>query len=92
MTQHLSIRITWKDNGYIGLVCNKLCYNNAFLRLKNIAGSRNDEAEEKLAGCPIAGHEPEIPCLSEDGCFMSETVYTKTTVHPYKKRSLPCDK
>lgn len=85
MAQHLSIRVPWKDNGYSGLVCNKPCYNNACLRLKNIADSRNDEAETRLAGCPIAGHETEIPCLSEGGCFMSADSYFITTVHPYKK-------
>ncbi|MDD3415844.1 MAG: AAA family ATPase [Lachnospiraceae bacterium] len=85
MAQHLSIRVPWKDNGYSGLVCNKPCYNNACLRLKNVADSRDDELEEKLAGCPIAGHETEIPCLSEGGCFMSADTYSKTTVHPYKK-------
>ena len=84
MAQHLSVRIPWKDNGYSGLVCNKPCYNNACLRLKNISGSRNDELEERLSGCPIKGHEAEIPCLSEGGCFMSPDSYVKTTVHPYK--------
>ena len=87
MAQHLSIRIPWKDNGYNGFVCNKPCYNNACLRLKNISGSRDDELEEKLSGCPIKGHEAEIPCLSEGGCFMSPDSYKKTTVHPYKASS-----
>lgn len=85
MAQHLSIRVPWKDNGYTGLVCNKPCYNNACLRLKNVADSRNDELEESLSGCPIAGHETEIPCLSEGGCFMSKDTYSKITVHPYRK-------
>lgn len=84
MAQHLSVRIPWKDNGYSGFVCNKPCYNNACLRLKNISGSRNDELEEKLHSCPIKGHEAEIPCLSEGGCFMSPDRYVKKTVHPYK--------
>ena len=85
MAQHLSIRIPWKDNGYAGYVCKKPCYNNSCLRLKNVADSRQDELEDKLAGCPIAGHEKEIPCLSEGGCFMSADTYVKTTIHPYKK-------
>lgn len=85
MAQHLSIRVPWKDNGYTGLVCNKPCYNNSCLRLKNVADSRNDELEERLSGCPIAGHEAEIPCLSEGGCFMSKDTYSKITIHPYKK-------
>lgn len=84
MAQHLSVRVPWKDNGYNGFVCTKPCYNNACLRLKNISSSRDDELEEKLSGCPIKGHEAEIPCLSEGGCFMSSDTYTKTTVHPYK--------
>ena len=85
MAQHLSVRIPWKDNGYSGMVCNKPCFNNACLRLKNIAESRNDEVEETLAGCPILGHEDEIPCLSEGGCFMSPDEYKKISIHPYKK-------
>lgn len=84
MAQHLSVRVPWKDNGYNGFVCNKPCYNNACLRLKNISGSRDDELEEKLKGCPIKGHETEIPCLSEGGCFMSPDSYVKMSVHPYK--------
>ena len=87
MAQHLSVRVPWKDNGYSGLVCNKPCYNNACLRLSNIADSRNDELEDSLHGRPILGHEAEIPCLSEGGCFMSADTYKKTTIHPYKKRN-----
>lgn len=85
MAQHISVRVPWKDNGYTGRVCDKPCYNNACLRLKNIADSRDDSLEASLHGCPILGHEGEIPCLSEGGCFMSPDTYTKTTVHPYKK-------
>ncbi len=84
MAQHLSVRIPWKDNGYDGFVCTKPCYNNACLRLKNISSSRDDELEEKLSGCPIKGHEADIPCLSEGGCFMSPDTFVKTTIHPYK--------
>lgn len=85
MAQHISVRVPWKDNGYSGNVCNKPCFNNACLRLKNIAKNRDDELEESLRGCPILGHEAEIPCLSEGGCFMSSETYKTTTVHPYKK-------
>lgn len=85
MAQHLSIRIPWKDNGYCGLVCDKPCYNNACLRLKNISDSRNDTLEESLRGQPIAGHENEIPCISEGGVFMSERPHTKISIHPYKE-------
>ena len=87
MAQHLSIRVPWKDNGYNGLVCDKPCYNNACLRLKNIAGNRDDELEDGLKGCLIKGHEAEIPCLGEGGCFMSSETYIKETIHPYQKTS-----
>ena len=84
MAQHLSVRVPWKDNGYNGFVCNKPCYNNACLRLKNISSSRDDELENGLHGCPIKGHEAEIPCLSEGGCFMSSERYVRMSIHPYK--------
>lgn len=87
MAQHLSIRVPWKDNGYSGLVCEKPCYNNSCLRLKNIAENRNDELENSLKGCSIVGHETEIPCLSEGGCFMSADSYIKKNDHPYKYRN-----
>lgn len=85
MAQHLSIRVPWKDNGYCGHVCDKPGYNNACLRLKNISDSRDDTFEETLKGCPIAGHENEIPCVSEGGVFMSSTSYTRINIHPYKE-------
>ncbi len=84
LAQHISIRIPWKDNGYNGFVCDKPCYNNACLRLKNIAENKDDLLEEELSGCPIKGNENRIPCLSEGGAFMSSVSHSKITVHPYK--------
>lgn len=85
MAQHISIRVPWKDNGYTGLVCEKPCYNTACMKLKNIAKNKNDNIEASLAGQNIKGHETEIPCLSEGGCFMSEETFSKTEIHPYSK-------
>ncbi|MDR0288161.1 MAG: AAA family ATPase [Clostridiales bacterium] len=87
MANHLSIRIPWKDNGYDGLVCDNPCYNNACLRLANIALNRDDKRETEIAGCPMSGHEAELPCISEGGAFMSDVSHKKTTVHPYKKNN-----
>lgn len=87
MIQHLSIRVPWKDNGYTGLVCDKPCYNTACMKLKNIAETKDDSFEDEIAGKPIKGHEAEIPCLSECGCFMSSETYTKIVNHPYKKNN-----
>lgn len=87
MAQHISIRVPWKDNGYTGLVCEKPCYNTACMRLKNIAENKDDEFESTLAGQSIKGHEMEIPCLSEGGCFMSSETFVKKIEHPYKKNN-----
>lgn len=84
MAQHISIRIPWKDNGYTGLVCEKPCYNNACLRLKNIAENRDDAFEESLKGSPIAGHEQDIPCVAEGGVFMAPIPHKRVNIHPYK--------
>ena len=87
MAQHISIRTPWKDNGYTGQVCEKPCFNTSCMKLKNIAENKDDEKEENFAGQSIKGHETEIPCLSEGGCFMSEESYTKENIHPYKKNN-----
>lgn len=84
MAQHFSVRIPWKDNGYSGFVCEKPCANTCCLRLKNIAGEKNDELEDSLKGLSILSHEKEIPCLAEGGCFMSETAFTRQVNHPYR--------
>jgi hypothetical protein len=63
------------------------CFNNACLRLANIAQSRDDEIEEKLAGQPMCGHEKDLPCIAEGGVFMSPNSHTRITVHPYKKNN-----
>lgn len=87
MAQHISIRVPWKDNGYSGKVCDKPCFNTSCMRLKNIAENKDDSIEENLCGQSIKGHETEIPCLSEGGCFMSKDEYTKATIHPYKAKN-----
>ena len=73
-----------QHNGYTGLVCDKPCYNTACMKLKNIAKNKKDDIEANLAGQSIKGHETEIPCLSEGGCFMSEESFSKYEIHPYK--------
>lgn len=85
MAQHLSIRIPWHDSGYSGNVCKNPCYNNACLRLKNIAKNREDAFEQSIAGCSMAGNEDKLPCVSEGGAFLSATRLSKKTTHPYRK-------
>jgi len=87
MAQHISIRVPWKDNGYSGFICEKPCYNNSCLCLKNIAENRNDKLEQELAGKPMAECENDLPCISEGGAFMSPVNHKNVTEHPYKKSS-----
>lgn len=85
MTQHISIRVPWKDNGYSGRVCEKPCFNTSCTKLKIISKDKNDSLEERLAGQCIKGNEKCIPCLAEGGCFMSQDTYIRQETHPYKK-------
>lgn len=86
--QHLSIRVPWHDHGYDGTVCHHPEYNNACLRLKNIADNRDDALEVALAGQPMAGHEQKLCCLTEGGAFMSSVGYNRKTVHPFRRSHL----
>ena len=52
-TQHVSIRVPWHDNGWTGTVCKKPRFNTACLKLKGISDSKDEEAEEKVAGKTI---------------------------------------
>ena len=82
MAQHISIRVPWKDNGYNGLFCDKPCYNNSCLRLKNIAQNRKDDRESELAGQKMSGNIEALTCISEVGAFMSPDKYSKIIESP----------
>ena len=47
--QHISIRVPWHDNGWNGTVCQHPKHNSACLKLKNIAESKDEEAEAQVA-------------------------------------------
>ena len=71
MPQHLSIRVPWHDHGWDGTICVDPQNNNACLRLKNIAESRDDKAEAAICGQCMADHAGELSCIGEGACFMS---------------------
>ncbi|MFO7904673.1 MAG: hypothetical protein R6U98_18560 [Pirellulaceae bacterium] len=48
--RHTSIRVPWHDIGWGGRVCAAPRLNGACLKLKCIAESRDDAAEEAAAG------------------------------------------
>lgn len=85
MPQHISIRVPWHDHEWNGTVCADPVSNNACLRLKGIAESRDDKAEAAISGQCMAEHTDALPCVSEGSAFMSSREMTKTTVHPYKR-------
>ncbi len=85
MPQHISIRVPWHDHGWDGTVCAEPTANNACLRLKGIAESRDDKSEAAICGQCMAEHIDTLPCISEGAAFMSPQKMVKTTVHPYKK-------
>lgn len=87
MPQHISIRVPWHDHGWNGTVCSDPVTNNACLRLKGIAKSRDDKAEAAICGQCMADHVDALPCVSEGAAFLSPKEMIKTTVHPYKRRN-----
>ena len=85
MVQHLSVRIPWHDNGWKGTVCQQPDLNQACRVLKNIAESKNDNAEQICAGQTFSIKDDYIPpCLREGGTFMSDfSIDTLPIQHPY---------
>ena len=91
MIQHLSIRVPWTDNGFIGRVCDCPLKNFACQRLKSIA-------ENSMLAC----HQPEVesvgfscfsekdkrqklPCITESKAFRSPEEITVECSHDYSK-------
>jgi hypothetical protein len=77
--RHVSIRVPWHDTGWDGRVCAAPRLNGACLKLKRIAGDRNDSAEEAVAGKSLK----DLPfkdwpcCVSERVAFMAPFEYTR---------------
>ena len=83
MIQHLSIRVPWHDHGWDGTICQDPCGNTACLKLNGILEGKKEDAEQAICGQCIAGHENEIPCLSEGAAFMSSQQFVAVSRHPY---------
>src|SRR5258708_5814287 len=83
--RHISIRVPWHDSGWAGVVCKSPRLNASCLKLKRIAISRQDEAEERVAGLAIDQIESEQwpCCVAERGMFMAPFEYTRLAQHPY---------
>ena len=83
MIQHLSIRVPWHDHGWDGTICQDPCGNTACLKLNGILEGKKEDAEQAICGQCIAGHENDIPCLSEGAAFMSSQQFVAVSTHPY---------
>ena len=78
-TRHVSIRVPWHDTGWDGRVCAAPHLNGACLKLKRIAQSRNDAAEQAVAGLALNNlpQEKWPCCVPERVAFMSPFEYTR---------------
>ena len=86
--QHLSIRVPWHDAGWDGTVCRRPRENTSCLILKGVAERKDDDAEERCAGCKWSELEDKLPaCAAERGSFMAPFEFTHVAEHPYAKSS-----
>lgn len=83
--RHISIRVPWHDNAWNGTICSAPKSNGSCVRLERIGRDRDDEGEQRRAGCSIEKlEEREWPaCIPERGAFMAPFRYTRTARHPY---------
>lgn len=89
--QHVSIRVPWHDNGWNGTVCKNPKFNTACLKLKGIADSKQEDAEEAVAGQAVpellSNGLPLPPCVKERATFMADFDFDRVTEHPYTKNN-----
>ena len=87
--RHLSIRVPWHDQAWNGTICKAPAANSACLCLKNIAGEKQDAAEEALKGKSVESlAEAEIPPGVKDRApFMAPFASTRHHSHQYCKTS-----
>ncbi len=87
--QHLSIRVPWHDAGWAGTVCNRPAANTACRVLPRISESKDDAAEESVAGQSFSDLSADQlpPCISERANFMAPFPVTLSKRHPYVERN-----
>lgn len=87
--RHISIRAPWHDAGWNGTVCQSPKHNTACLKLINIADSRDEAAEEKIAGKSLRDLDWKEfpPCVKERGTFMADFPLDRYHEHPYMRTS-----
>src|SRR5207244_2760934 len=85
--RHISSRVPWHDTAWDGRVCAKPSLNASCLKLKRIGQSRNDAAEDAVAGESLRTLPPEKwpCCIAERVAFMAPFEYTRMADHPYNR-------
>jgi len=85
--RQVSIRVPWLDTCWDGRVCAAPRLNGVCLRLSRIADSRDDVAEEQVAGKSLNEHpQARWPaCAAEQAGFMTPFVYIREARHPYDR-------
>lgn len=85
--RHISTRVPWHDTAWDGRVCAKPSLNASCLKLKRIGQSRDDAAEDAVAGESIRTLTPENwpCCIAERVAFMAPFEYTRMADHPYNR-------
>lgn len=88
-SRHLSIRVPWHDAGWDGSVCRYPRRNVSCLKLRNIFESKDENAEERVAGKSIREiDEAQFPpCVKERATFLADFEFTRMHEHPYAKQS-----
>lgn len=71
--RHISIRVPWHDKGWIGSVCDAPQLNGSCVKLKGIAGRKNDQQEVIFRGKSLEQMDlADWPaCVAERATFMA---------------------
>lgn len=91
IVQHISIRVPWTDNGFIGRICDCPLKNYACHRLKSIASNSSLLCQKPdMGGTPLddldnSDKRSNLPCVTEGMAFMSNTETTVECSHTYSK-------
>lgn len=87
--RHVSIRVPWNDLGWGGVVCEKPSQNSACLILERIHQTRDDRAEEEVAGRTWDELRPDQrpACVAERGGFNRPFQMERIATHPYSEFS-----
>ncbi|MDB4671729.1 RNA helicase, partial [Pirellulaceae bacterium] len=72
-------------------MCKNPKFNTACLKLKGIADSKDEQAEEEVAGKSVTQLQKEglplPPCVKERATFMADFEFDRIAAHPYSRNN-----